>query len=281
MSNWKLDEATNRQIKVLKFFSEFPGRPINKGQANRIIARTFMVPENRLLWLKYIFLTHDESQESPDLQPFDMVALESLEIPPDWKPHASKIRVTSRFERERTLEAAVDILRDGLPFDDPVPSIEYQGRKLCFTGKFGFGSREQCQAAVAALGSVPQNSVSKETNYLIIGGQLSPTWAHESYGRKIELALTYKLEGSPLSIISEEEWAKTMKGGEEKAAREGQEPAKAGMSKSDEDGLAEARKHLEDLAFLEAKGIKAQNHEECLEKWKKQEARILEKYGGR
>jgi NAD-dependent DNA ligase len=211
MRPWYLDDASNRQIKVLKFFNQWTGNHLSKGEASRLITGIFMIPDNRELWMKYVFLTGDESQDSPDLQPFNPIELETVTVPPEWKPHASKIKKKSGFERERLLEMATDILKEGVPFDDPVPSIEYPGKNFCFTGKFQFGSRAKCVEAITRMGACALDNVTVETNYLIVGGDLSPAWSHESYGTKIEKALMYKLEGRPIALVIEEEWVKTIK----------------------------------------------------------------------
>jgi len=211
MRNWYNDPASNRQLKVLKFFGEHQDGSIAKGMASRIITHLFMMPGNREQWLKYVFLTNDDTQESPDLQPFDPDELASVVVPDDWKPRGSRIKKKSGFERERLLEMATGILKEGVPFDSPSPEIEYKDKNFCCTGKFLFGSRAQCNDAVIRMGGCPQKDVTLETNYLIVGGDLSPAWAHESYGRKIEKALMHKLEGYPIALIAEEDWEKTLK----------------------------------------------------------------------
>ena len=211
MKTWYRDPATNRQLKALKFFGFVTDDKITKGVASCIIADLFSKQDNRELWQKYIFFTGDQGQESPDLQPFDPAELEMVFVPPDWKPHASKIKKISGFERERLLEMATDLLKDGPPFDDPPPVIVYQGKFFCCTGKFDYGSRSCCNDAITRMGGFPQEIVTLETNYLIVGGGLNPAWAHEAYGRKIEKALIYKLEGRPISLVAEENWVKTLK----------------------------------------------------------------------
>ena len=211
MKEWHNDSPTNRQIKVLRFFVELSDGPITKGVASGIIMGLFKVPGNREQWMKYVFLTGDDTQESSDLRPFDPEELLAVIVPDDWKPHGSKIRRKAGFERERLLEMATGILKEGVPFDDPVPEIEYQGRNFCCTGKFQFGPRSKCDEVVIRMGGCPQKGVTLETHYIIVGGNLSPAWANESYGNKIEKALTYKLEGRPVSLVAEVEWVKTLK----------------------------------------------------------------------
>jgi NAD-dependent DNA ligase len=210
MGNWYQDDATNRQMKVLRFFNPCYVNRISKVEASRLITQIFMIGGNRELWMRYVFVTGDESQDSMDLEPFDLHHLRTVAVPADWKPHASKIKKKSGFEKERLLEMATAILKDGVPFDDPVPTIEYPGKGFCFTGKFKFGSRGQCKDAVTRLGALAHDNVIHDTNYLIVGGDLSPAWSHESYGTKIEKALIYKLEGRPVCLVIEEDWAMTV-----------------------------------------------------------------------
>lgn len=210
MRDWYHNDASNRQLKVLKFFGQLPGDTISKGAASRIITLLFMMSRNREQWLKYVFLTGDETQDSPDILPFDPAQLETVIVPDDWKPHGSTIKKKHGFKKERLLEMVTGILKEGVPFDDPVPKIEYQGKNFCCTGKFQFGSRSQCNESIIRMGGCPQKDVTLETNYLIVGGNMSPVWAHESHGRKIEKALIYKLEGQLVAIMIEKDWVKTL-----------------------------------------------------------------------
>jgi NAD-dependent DNA ligase len=211
VKTWYQDPATNRQLKALKFFGFSTDDKITKGLASRIIVDLFSRADNRALWEKYIFITGDQGQESPDLLPFDPDELEKAVIPHDWKPYASKIKKKTGFERERLIEMATSMLKEGVPFDDPIPTVEYAGKHFCFTGKFQFGSRTGCNDAIVRMGGLSDENVTLETNYLIVGGEISPAWAHEAYGRKIERALFYKLEGQPISLLAEEDWVKTLK----------------------------------------------------------------------
>ncbi len=61
------------------------------------------------------------------------------------------------------------------------------------------------------MGGCAHENVTLETNYLIVGGDLSPAWAHESYGIKIEKALMYKLDGRPIALLAEDDWDTTVK----------------------------------------------------------------------
>ncbi|MEW8437597.1 MAG: BRCT domain-containing protein [Candidatus Thiodiazotropha taylori] len=94
-----------------------------------------------------------------------------------------------------------------LPVDDPLPNVVFEGKLFLFTGTCAFGTRKQCKEVVESLGGVNATGVTKKLNYLVLGTYVTDSWAHESYGRKIEKAMEYRNAGVPLSIITEEHWA--------------------------------------------------------------------------
>lgn len=94
-----------------------------------------------------------------------------------------------------------------LPINDPLPSLNFEGKSFLFTGTCAFGTRKQCQAAIESLGGVSAKSVTKSLNYLVLGTYVTDSWAHETFGRKIEKAMEYRDNGVPLVIVTEEHWA--------------------------------------------------------------------------
>jgi NAD-dependent DNA ligase len=108
------------------------------------------------------------------------------------------------FEMGETLKAST------LPLCDPQPQIEFEGSRFCFTGTFAFGSRRDCEAAVADRGGTV-GAVSKQTRYLVIGAYATESWMHSSFGRKIEQAVEFRSKGLPISIVEENHWVKQMK----------------------------------------------------------------------
>lgn len=94
-----------------------------------------------------------------------------------------------------------------LPICTPSPTITFLDNTFLFTGTCAYGTRRQCQEVIDSLGGVNLGTVSKKLNYLVIGTYVTDSWAHESFGRKIEKAMDYRDSGLPISIVTEEHWA--------------------------------------------------------------------------
>lgn len=92
-----------------------------------------------------------------------------------------------------------------LPITRPEPGIALPGARFCFTGTFAFGTRSECEAAVIAHGA-SAGGLTIATDYLVIGVYATDSWAHSSYGRKIEKAVEMRNSGHPIAIVGEQHW---------------------------------------------------------------------------
>jgi NAD-dependent DNA ligase len=93
-----------------------------------------------------------------------------------------------------------------LPFDDPQPELTFEGRIYLLTGKFVFGTRRQCQAAVLQRGGTVVERVTQQVNTLVVGCIGSRDWVHTSWGRKIEEVVQLRQRGFSVNIVSEAHW---------------------------------------------------------------------------
>ena len=64
--DWESDPASNRQIKLLKFFGRLPNGRFSKGRASGITGSIFADPKNRRRWEAYKELTGDYGHESAE-----------------------------------------------------------------------------------------------------------------------------------------------------------------------------------------------------------------------
>lgn len=92
-----------------------------------------------------------------------------------------------------------------LPLCDPPPHVEIYDHFFCFTGTFNFGTRSICAKAVEDRGGY-NGSLTKKTDYLVIGAYATESWKHSTFGNKILKAVEMRGDGVPISILSEEHW---------------------------------------------------------------------------
>lgn len=197
--------ASNRQRKLLRYFGVHFGPSISEGAAGWEIAAIMSDEESRSRWRRYLFLTNDYGSENDQLVSYDPQALLKAVIPDDW----SSSHAAQQFKDELISQ----ILFNGSPFDSPMPRLAINGHVFVFTGKFEFGSRDACRKAVTTRGgSAPDQSVSREVDYLVIGTKGSPAWKKGTYGNKIEDALLSRREHGSPAIISEEHWLSILQG---------------------------------------------------------------------
>lgn len=97
-----------------------------------------------------------------------------------------------------------------LPFDKPPPPVEFHARLFCFTGTFAYGARSKCEEAVVLRGGRCTDRLTAEVEYLVIGVNATRSWAHVSFGRKVEAAVALKRAGHPVKIVGEEHWISAM-----------------------------------------------------------------------
>jgi len=203
--DWHFDPATPRQLKLLKFFGEDITKPLTKGVCSGIIGRLFSDSAKKHLWAAYVFSTGDEFDTSIDLQPHDLSVLASVIIPEDWHPkRASGVTSHSRKALDHLIS---DLLKDGSPFDDPLPSVTIENTSFCFSGKFKFGTRQECLNAVISRGGAATKNVTSSTNVLVIGNDVNPNWSHGTYGNKIADAMILRMHHTTPHIIPEVYWS--------------------------------------------------------------------------
>lgn len=95
-------------------------------------------------------------------------------------------------------------------FGSDCGEISIPDRNFCFTGSFLYGSRKKCHEITRDLGGIIHKTILKNTDYLVIGDLSSRDWAHTSFGRKIEKAITYRDSGHPISILPEAAWTSVL-----------------------------------------------------------------------
>lgn len=85
-----------------------------------------------------------------------------------------------------------------------VSSITFTGNHFCVTGEFESYSRTEIETIIQEKEGICDKSVTRKTNYLIVGSKGNANWTCETYGSKVKKAMEYNEKGSSILIIREE-----------------------------------------------------------------------------
>jgi NAD-dependent DNA ligase len=127
----------------------------------------------------------------------------------DTEEKAELMDTLCRFTT-RDMELGEVLKSTSLPLCDPMPTLNFEGWRYCFTGTFNYGKRKDCEDAVTSRGAIA-GSLSQKTKVLVIGIYATEAWKHSTYGNKIIEACDWRDAGIPISIVSEEHWVKALR----------------------------------------------------------------------
>ena len=99
-----------------------------------------------------------------------------------------------------------------LPLDNPPPLMCYGPDDVyVFTGRFAYGTRNQCHREVTDRSSPVDDNVTRRTSFLVIGSFGSRDWMTSSYGTKIRRAAELRNGGFAIRLVSEDHWASNLR----------------------------------------------------------------------
>lgn len=98
-------------------------------------------------------------------------------------------------------------LATDLPIDRPPPDVVFEGRTFVFAGEMVFGPHRACEREVVDLGGTCERTVTRRTDYLVIGGIAAGEWSQQGFGASVNEVVQHRARGVPIAIISEEHWA--------------------------------------------------------------------------
>lgn len=113
-------------------------------------------------------------------------------------------------ELEDLLSLFKEILNPHISNECTRDNLNISGKQICLTGDFECNSRPAIQQQLCKLGAICQNTVTRTTDILIVGGQGSDKWAYGNYGLKVKKAIEFQSQNIPIIIISEKDFLKTM-----------------------------------------------------------------------
>ena len=123
----------------------------------------------------------------------------------DEEEKAALLETLNQFSN-RDFELGEVLKPSTLPLCHPPPSLQFNGRAYCFTGTFNYGQRKDCEKAVVERGGAC-GSLTRKTDVLVIGAYVTDSRKHSSFGNKVLQASTWREEGRPIAIVSEQYWA--------------------------------------------------------------------------
>lgn len=117
------------------------------------------------------------------------------------------------FVGEKTISDHISSFATTLPLTKPIPEIIISDKTFCFTGKFAYGQRKDCEKIIVERGGIISDNVTKHLDYLVIGLMGNEDWAHSTFGRKIQKAIDYNTtKGTQIAIIGEDSWTEALFG---------------------------------------------------------------------
>lgn len=97
-------------------------------------------------------------------------------------------------------------------FSSPVEScscktinFDFSEKTICLSGDFEYGAKKEIEDIFIKSGAICRSSVSKKTDYVVVGSCGSSNWSCGNYGSKIKKALELQSQGCEIKIIKEEE----------------------------------------------------------------------------
>lgn len=98
-------------------------------------------------------------------------------------------------------------LATDLPVDVPAPEVVFEGRTFVFAGELAYGPSRTCEREVLELGGECDRTVSRRTDYVVLGSLSAGEWAQDAVGPVLDAVVRYRARGVSIAVISEECWA--------------------------------------------------------------------------
>lgn len=101
-------------------------------------------------------------------------------------------------------------LATDLPVDDPLPPVTFEARSFVFAGEMAYGPTRACEREVVELGGACERTVSRRTDYLVLGALSAADWTQSGFGPQVDDVVQLRGRGAQIAIISEEHWANAL-----------------------------------------------------------------------
>lgn len=105
-------------------------------------------------------------------------------------------------EEEKILFAIFDQFLN--PSQTCACGIHLSGKICCLTGDFSRGTKADVEKHIENCGGFCIPGITREVDYLIVGGQGSEAWIYGNYGTKVKKALQMQEKGHRIQIVGED-----------------------------------------------------------------------------
>lgn len=112
-------------------------------------------------------------------------------------------RIITDSEREELMAILIE-QSDPVQHRSEDGEICFTGKKVCLTGEFERGSRDEIMKQFEDAGAIIAKDVSSKVDYVIVGGMGSAAWSSGNYGSKVKKAIELQNAGKPIKIIRED-----------------------------------------------------------------------------
>ncbi|CAA9201261.1 BRCT domain-containing protein [Flavobacterium collinsii] len=154
----------------------------------------------------------DENEHLNTYYPYDEIRSLVLSVLSDNKINEEEKVVLMAFFKQfvqiqddevsqKIQDTTIDVNIFGLCTSEP--EVIFEGKTFCITGVLQRGNRENLHKDIIKFGGIPTDSITKKTDYLIVGDNGNPAWAFSCYGRKVEKAINLRKEGHTIMLIHE------------------------------------------------------------------------------
>ncbi|WP_374173415.1 BRCT domain-containing protein [Flavobacterium tructae] len=154
----------------------------------------------------------DENEHLNTYYPYDEIRSLVLSVLSDNKINEEEKVVLMAFFKQfvqiqddevnqKIQDTTIDVNIFGLCTSEP--EVIFEGKTFCITGVLQRGNRENLHRDIIKFGGIPTDSITKKTDYLIVGDNGNPAWAFSCYGRKVEKAINLRKEGHTIMLIHE------------------------------------------------------------------------------
>lgn len=82
-------------------------------------------------------------------------------------------------------------------------AFSFENKVFCLSGNFNTTSKSEASELIESKGGICKDTITKKTDYLIVGGAGNSAWKFGNYGTKVTKALQMQENGHPIVILKE------------------------------------------------------------------------------